>query len=153
MKTKLKSILILTSLIVSVICSFTKIDKKQLVGSWYFVEYSDRPYSKAELDEVDKEFKASPAEVVKNFNFIFKADNTYEYKVYDRLANKGTYSVNQDNVVRLNNKTESKMETLTVEYVDDQFLQVRGVGGETDRISIYYKTDYKLPPVRTEVVR
>lgn len=153
MKTKLKGKLILTSLIVSVSCSFTKIDKKQIIGSWYFVEYADASYSKAQLDEITKDFKASPAEVVKNFNFIFKADNTYEYKVYDRLANKGTYSVNQDNVVRLNNKTESKTETLTVEYVDDQFLQVKGVGGETDRISIYYKTDYKFPPVRTEVVQ
>ncbi|WP_262483454.1 hypothetical protein [Chryseobacterium luteum] len=35
-----------------------------------------RVYSKAESDEVDKDFKTSSGEVVKNFNYIFKADNT-----------------------------------------------------------------------------
>jgi hypothetical protein len=153
MKTDIKSLLIFTFLILSIGCSYTKIDKNKITGSWYFVEYTEEPYSKAELDEVDKDFKTSPSEVVKNFNYIFKADNTYEYKVYDRLANKGTYTINQDNVIRLNNKTESTIENLTVEYLDDKFLQVKGVGGETDRISIYYKTDYKFPPVRTEVMR
>lgn len=149
MKTTLQSILIFTSLILSVGWSSTGINKNQIVGSWYFVEYAEAAYSKAKLDEVAKDFKTSPAEMVKNFRFIFKRDNTYEYMVYDRLANKGTYSINQDNVVILHDKVESKTETLTIEYLDDKFLQVRGVGGETDRISIYYKTDYKFPPVQT----
>lgn len=153
MKTKLKRMLIITSLMLSVSCSSTKIDKKQIVGSWYFVEYAEEPFSKTELDEVDKDFTTSPADVVKNFNYIFKGDNTYEYKVYDRVANKGTYSINQNNVVTLFDKVESKTETLTVEYLDDKFLQVKGVGGETDRTSMYYKADYKFPPVRTEEMR
>jgi hypothetical protein len=152
MKAELR-ILIFTFLILFLGCSYTKNDKNKIIGSWYFIEYSDQPFQKAVLDEVRKDIRTSPAERLRNFIYIFKADNTYEYKVYDRLVRKGTYSINKDNVVTLFNKIESKTETLAVKYLDDKFLQVSGVGGETDRISIYYKTDYKFPAVQTEVIR
>ncbi|MCJ8155706.1 hypothetical protein MKJ01_18280 [Chryseobacterium sp. SSA4.19] len=152
MKTELR-ILIFTFLIIFLGCSNTQTDKNKIVGSWYFVEYGDKPFQRSLLDEVEKDIRTSPAERLRNFIYIFKADNTYQYKVYGRLVSKGTYSINKDNVVKLLDKIESKTETLTVKYLDDKFLQVSGVGGETDRISIYYKTDYKFPAVQTEVIR
>jgi len=152
MKAELR-ILIFTFLSIFLGCSNNKTDKNKIVGSWYFVEYSDKPFQKALLDYVDKDIRTSPAERLRNFIYIFKADNTYEYKVYGRLVSKGTYSISKDNLVKLLDKIESKTETLTIKYLDDKFLQVSGVSGETDKISIYYKTDYKFPTVQTEVIR
>jgi hypothetical protein len=147
MKSTLKNVLIFTSIILFVSCSSNKIDKSKIVGSWYFVGYTDESYSKPQLDEVEKNFKVSPKETISNFKYIFKKDHTYEYIIYDRLINKGNYSIDHDNRLILLDKMESKRDTLTVEYLDAQFLQVKGRRGE--RMSVYYKTVYKFPPIRT----
>jgi hypothetical protein len=149
MKSKLKNILLLVLIVLIAGCASDKIAKNKIVGSWYFVSYTDNPYSKSNLQGLEKDIKDSPAGSISNFNYIFKADHTYEYKIYGRLTNKGTYSINPDNVITLVDKIESKKESLTLKYLDDEFLQVAGKGGETERVAVYYRTNYKFPPVKT----
>jgi hypothetical protein len=88
MKANLKNIVLFTSIIILVSCS-AKIDKNKIIGSWYFVGYDIKLYSKSNLEDVEKNFKISPKHTISNFNYIFKGDNTYEYTIDDRLINKG----------------------------------------------------------------
>ena len=147
MKLKLKKLLLFISVILFVNCSSNKIDKSKIIGSWYFVRYTDKSFSKSELYEFEEEFGNRPEGWINNFNYTFKADNTYEYKIYGALTNKGTYSINPDNVMILLDKMESKKDTLKVEFLDDKFLQVKKSSNGTERLSIYFKTDYKFPEI------
>ncbi|MFH7019144.1 hypothetical protein [Flavobacterium sp. FlaQc-47] len=143
----LKNLLLFTSLILFLSCSPNKIDKSKIIGSWYFVTYTNKSFSKSELYDFEKEFGNRPEGWITNFNYTFKEDNTYEYKIYDVLTNKGIYSINLDNGIILFDKIKSKKDTLKVEFLDDKFLQVKKSNNKTERISMYYKTDYKFPEI------
>jgi hypothetical protein len=144
----IKKLLFFTPLILFVSCSSNKIDKDKIIGSWYFVRYTDKSFSKSELYEFEEKFGNPPEGWINNFNYTFKADNTYEYKIYGVLTNKGIYSIYQDSLIILDDKMESKKDTLKIEFLDDKFLQVSKSNYETERLSIYFKTDYKFPEIK-----
>jgi len=135
--------LLFTSLILLLSCS-PKIDKSKIAGSWYFVDYADKPYSKTELNNFDEDIKSSPKGWIKSFNYIFEKDSSYEYIIYNALIHKGTYSVNKNDYIILRDTIESKNDTLKIKYLDDKFLQV--IHNDNERVFIYYKTN-KLPKV------
>lgn len=143
----MKNLLFFAVLLLFANCSSHKIDLNKITGSWYFVEYADKPYSKSELkDYSDAEIQQSPTGKIKNFHYIFNGDGTYEYIIYNNLIDKGKYTINhQDNLIVLH-KTAPEKDTLKVKYLDNKYLQV--INNETtDRIYIYYKTNYKFPAV------
>jgi hypothetical protein len=150
MKSKLKNLLLSTSLILFMSCS-TTIDKSKIVGSWYFVDYTDKPYSKTELEKFEKEIKSSPEGWIKHFNYNFNKNNMYEYKIYNSLTSKGTYSTNQEDLIFLFDRIKSKNDTMKLEYLDDKFLQVKNSSSGTERIAIFYKTQYKFPEVEVNI--
>ena len=150
MKSKLKYLLLSATLILFMSCS-TTIDKSKIVGSWYFIDYIDNPYTKTELEKFEKEINSSPKGWIKHFNYKFDKNNTYEYKIYNALTNKGTYSTNQDDLIFLFDKIKSKNDTMKVEYLDDKFLQVKIRSSGTERIAIYYKTEYSFPEVEVSI--
>lgn len=152
MKSKLKNLLLSTSLILFMSCS-TAIDKSKIVGSWYFVDYADKPYSKIELEKFEKEIKSSPESWIKHFNYNFNKNNAYEYKIYNSLTSKGTYSTNQEDFIFLFDRIKSKKDTMKVEYLDDKFLQVKKSSSGSERIAIYYKTEYKFPEVEVSITK
>jgi hypothetical protein len=131
-------------------CS-TTIDKSKIVGSWYFVDYTDKPYSKTELEKFEKEIKSSPEGWIKHFNYNFNKNNMYEYKIYNSLTSKGTYSTNQEDLIFLFDRIKSKNDTMKLEYLDDKFLQVKNSSSGTERIAIFYKTQYKFPEVEVNI--
>ncbi len=143
---KAKSLILLLLLFIN--CSFT-VDTKEIVGSWYFVDYADKPYSKKELLELEKEIKNSPESWLKNFNYRFTNHKTYEYKIYGELTNKGIYAIKQDDLILLFDKIKSKKDTFKLEYLDDKFLQMKN--RRNKRTSIYYKSEYKFPKVEVIV--
>ncbi|MDQ6472775.1 DUF5004 domain-containing protein [Flavobacterium sp. LHD-80] len=143
----IKNLLLFTLLILVVSCSSNKIDKSKIVGSWYFVSYTDKSFSKSELYDFEEEFGNRPESWISNFNYTFKADNTYEYKIYGVLTNKGIYSINHNNLIILLDKMKSKKDTMKVEFLDDKFLQVNKSNNGTERLSIYFKTNYKFPEI------
>jgi hypothetical protein len=150
MKSKLKNLLLSTSLILFMSCS-TTIDKSKIVGSWYFVDYTDKPYSKTELEKFEKEIKSSPEGWIKHFNYNFNKNNTYEYKIYNSLTSKGTFSTNQEDLIFLFDRIKSKNDTMKLEYLDDKFLQVKNSSSGTERTAIFYKTQYKFPEVEVNI--
>ena len=150
MKSKLKNLLLSTSLILFMSCS-TTIDKSKIVGSWYFVDYTDKPYSKTELEKFEKEIKSSPEGWIKHFNYNFNKNNMYEYKIYNSLTSKGTFSTNQEDLIFLFDRIKSKNDTMKLEYLDDKFLQVKNSSSGTERIAIFYKTQYKFPEVEVNI--
>lgn len=152
MKSKLKNWLFSSALILLMGCSAT-IDKNKIVGSWYFVDYTDIPYTKTELEKFEKEINSSPEGWIKHFNYKFDKNNTYEYKIYNALTNKGTYSTNQEDLIFLFNKIQSKNDTVKVEYLDDKFLQVKISSSGTKRIALYYKTEYNFPEVEVSITK
>lgn len=141
MTSKLKNLILFASLILFINCS-SKIDKNKIVGSWYFIDYADKAYSKTELDKFENEIKASPEGWIKHFNYIFDKNSNYEYIIYNALTEKGTYSNNQDDLIFLFDKIESKNDTMKVLYLDDRFLQVKISSIGSESIAIYYKTEY-----------
>ena len=151
MKSKLKNLL-LTAILISFMSCSTTIDKSKILGSWYFVDYTDEPYTKTELEKFENEIKNSPEGWIKHFNYKFDKNNTYEYKIYNALTKKGTYSTNnKQDLIFLFDKIQSKNDTMKIEYLDDKFLQVKISSSETERIAIYYNTEYKFPKVEVSI--
>lgn len=127
-------------------CSVRNYETKDIVGSWYFVEYVfDKPLQKNELPVIDNNTIES---AIRNFRYIFKEDKTFTYLIHNGLVSQGTYSITADNHIVLTDTKQAKVDTLIIKYGDDAFLQLTN-NTEPERISVYYKSNYAFTEATT----